>query len=652
MFVDWQGRAVDSAVVSVRRLCLHILITAVAAALIAGMILPADSAYAAGKSKNAYAKSLRASVGELDKKYSKKKYAYKVNLAYDQSSTRITIKRAQKNARIYVKTSAKGKYRLDRGSKAVRIVKVSPGKSKTIYFKIRAQNKRYRKVYKITVHRAKAPPQNKPVPAPIPKPKPTTPQVPPTTPDPDPPTTDPPTPDPDPPTTDPPTTDPISDIPQISSDGAINNAYWEIIEDDENAALDNTSNFTEALEWCAANGYRNVKTAKGTYYIRGDDAVRNGRPSVTLKIPSGMSVNLNGATFIHAASSSEAYAMFGIYDADNVRLYNGILVGDRDRHTYGEIPGGGFTSHEWGFGVEVNGSHNVTLDGLEIYGMTGDAVMLSGNYLWMSDGGRICENVTITGCDLHDCRRQGISIIGANNVRISENDIHDISGTPPEAGIDIEGEMDWQTDNIIVENNRIHTALAVNFAMPAGYEYLRILPKNNTLIGNDIEGAVGVAGGEKVFIKGNRLTNFGAIGGIYCRDSKHARGVVIEENELLDCSINTAITKWIVIRSNEVTNGNISLACANGAIYDNTINNTRGVAQEYGMIVWSSPEEGQGILFKVFSCGNAFIGAFTNTEIDSSSALVTVSQSRAEMNAFLEQIALNGMDNVGLGFYD
>lgn len=48
----------------------------------------------------------------------------------------------------------------------------------------------------------------------------------------------------------------------------------------------------------------------------------------------------------------------------------------------------------------------------------------------------------IEKCDLHDCRRQGISVCGAKNVYIRDNNIHHIAGTNPQSGIDIEDGYD------------------------------------------------------------------------------------------------------------------------------------------------------------------------------------------------------------------
>lgn len=61
----------------------------------------------------------------------------------------------------------------------------------------------------------------------------------------------------------------------------------------------------------------------------------------------------------------------------------------------------------------------------------------------------------IERCNLHSCRRQGISICGTKNIYIKDNSIHHIKGTTPQAGIDIEDGYDLN-QNIYIEGNQFH----------------------------------------------------------------------------------------------------------------------------------------------------------------------------------------------------
>jgi hypothetical protein len=68
-----------------------------------------------------------------------------------------------------------------------------------------------------------------------------------------------------------------------------------------------------------------------------------------------------------------------------------------------------------------------------------------------------CNNyVAINKCHIHDCRRQGISIVNGQNVVIRDCHIHDIRGTAPESGIDFECHGNFKLSNILVDNCKIH----------------------------------------------------------------------------------------------------------------------------------------------------------------------------------------------------
>lgn len=57
-------------------------------------------------------------------------------------------------------------------------------------------------------------------------------------------------------------------------------------------------------------------------------------------------------------------------------------------------------------------------------------------------------------------RRNGISIIYGTNINVIGNEIHDIIGTNPQSGIDIEKDQSYQNyENILISNNRIYNTV-------------------------------------------------------------------------------------------------------------------------------------------------------------------------------------------------
>ena len=62
----------------------------------------------------------------------------------------------------------------------------------------------------------------------------------------------------------------------------------------------------------------------------------------------------------------------------------------------------------------------------------------------------------MSNCDIHDCGRQGISLVGTKGVIIENCDIYNIGGTSPQSAIDIEPNDNTQISyNTIIRNNNI-----------------------------------------------------------------------------------------------------------------------------------------------------------------------------------------------------
>lgn len=165
-------------------------------------------------------------------------------------------------------------------------------------------------------------------------------------------------------------------------------------------------------------------------------------PSVYLFEKCGnVEVNLNGSTHIMNPNSSKWYRMFSFLDCENSYIGNGVLIGDRLNHTYnGE-------TDEFGYGIRVIGKR-CKIENMNISQFTGDAINVGGLY-YVSGNRWIGElyGCQIIGCELHHCRRQGISF-GFTRIDsicdIINNNIHDIGtndgieGASPMSGIDIE----------------------------------------------------------------------------------------------------------------------------------------------------------------------------------------------------------------------
>lgn len=177
-----------------------------------------------------------------------------------------------------------------------------------------------------------------------------------------------------------------------------------------------------------------------------------------LRIKSGVTLDLNGAELRALPSSEGIGAVVQAYMAKGWRIVGpGRISGERAVH---RGRGG-----EWGHGILVFGSTDWAVGpDLEISGCWGDGIY-AGYVPGRPDSH--CSGFTIEDVHIHDCRRNGISIVGARGGIIRGVNIHDIDGTAPMAGIDLEPDLvahanrDILIDQASIERVQIGIGVAV-----------------------------------------------------------------------------------------------------------------------------------------------------------------------------------------------
>lgn len=156
-------------------------------------------------------------------------------------------------------------------------------------------------------------------------------------------------------------------------------ADWGIYTDGTHP-VETTKGLNDALKWAHEQGYTTFKVPPGTYVIKkgvkgqpSPDARINMVPNMTFELE-------EGAVLMKEPNDAESYELLYIgYGADNVTIRGGKYVGDRDQHDYSRkdtpySPG----THEGGIGIVSSGARNLTIDGIEAYGFTGDAIAIGG----------------------------------------------------------------------------------------------------------------------------------------------------------------------------------------------------------------------------------------------------------------------------------
>ena len=103
------------------------------------------------------------------------------------------------------------------------------------------------------------------------------------------------------------------------------------------------------------------------------------------------------------------------------------------------------TGGEWGHGVGIYGSRDITVYGMEIQANWGDGVYMGTQACRMPDDSqeyRGCNRVTVSHCTIHNNRRNNISLTDADNVLIEACYLYDANGTAPQCGFYVEPNSD------------------------------------------------------------------------------------------------------------------------------------------------------------------------------------------------------------------
>lgn len=131
-----------------------------------------------------------------------------------------------------------------------------------------------------------------------------------------------------------------------------------------------------------------------------------------------------------------SYRVFQVKNVENVKISGGSLVGDKYTHL-------GDTG-EWGMGIEIRDSKNISISDINIDKMWGDAIYVGTN------GKNSTYNINLNNISMDDNRRQGLTIISVKKLIGNNIHISNTKGVDPASGIDIEPN---NKNNILQEIN-------------------------------------------------------------------------------------------------------------------------------------------------------------------------------------------------------
>jgi polygalacturonase len=207
---------------------------------------------------------------------------------------------------------------------------------------------------------------------------------------------------------------------------------------DKSAKGDGRTNDTKAIQAAidAVGGTGGtVLIPAGTYMV--ETVKKKGR----LMLKGDMTLKLAAGAVLKAIPNDQRkYAVLSISAVADVNVVGGRLEGDRSEHRG--------KSGEAGMGIRIDaGAERIIVSGVTARNMWGDGFYVEG-----------AKDIKFCGVTADNNRRQGLSIVEADDVLVTGSVFSNTHGTRPSAGIDLEPDRAEQK----VVNVRIETSKFIN----------------------------------------------------------------------------------------------------------------------------------------------------------------------------------------------
>ena len=265
---------------------------------------------------------------------------------------------------------------------------------------------------------------------------------------------------------------------------------------------DDTDAFQAAVD-ALPNSGGTVVVPPGNYII---DAMR----SVNLR--SNMLLQLDpAATLTAIPNNSPRSHVIKVWNANNVRITGGRIVGERNTHS----GAGG----EWGYGINIESSNHVRVSNMHISYCWGDGIWIGA--LGPNGSAVPARDVTIDNVICTNNRRQGLSIGPVDGVLISNSTFSNSNGTKPESGIDIEPQAQGLARNITIDHCIISGNHGTGMEIHSNVNGVTI--KNCTFNDNLGYGLLTVDSPSQITIIDNVMTGNGLVGLVIAGQSSHIK---------------------------------------------------------------------------------------------------------------------------------
>lgn len=276
----------------------------------------------------------------------------------------------------------------------------------------------------------------------------------------------------------------------ITNDKLVNGTLGYVTPQMFGAKADGITDDTNAIQQALDSGISTIYFPNGTYMIKAENSGWGHLNEGGIHPKSNSNLILDAdATLKAITSTSGFYNVICLANVDNVKIKGGKIIGENDTHSG--------TDGEFGFGIRVSESNYITIDSVEISKCWGDGIITSSANEMSGD----CKNISINNCTIHDCRRQGISVVIGKDVKIINCEIYNINGTLPMSGIDIEPNASDVVENVRILNCYIHDTTGSSIIVSNGF-------CKNIFIDNCNLVSVNNSGGENIKISNCNLSSF------------------------------------------------------------------------------------------------------------------------------------------------
>lgn len=269
-------------------------------------------------------------------------------------------------------------------------------------------------------------------------------------------------------------------------------------------------------------------------------------PAGNYMIDASRAINLRSNMLLQMAPTAQLSAIpnnlprshvIKVWRVNNVHIVGGRIVGERNGHL-------GSTG-EWGYGLNISGSQNVTVSDMHISDCWGDGVLVGG--IGSGDTAILATDVTLRRVISTNNRRQGLTIAPVNRVMVIDSTFSNSQGTKPEAGIDIEPQTQGLAQNISIIRCTINGNHGTG--MEIHDHVVGIVIKNCTIHDNNGYGVLSV-GASELTIAENVIRSNGLVGVTMGGATTHAQ---ISGNTFTDNS-----NRYVRRLSSVLTTGNMS----------------------------------------------------------------------------------------------